>query len=543
MNFIPTYQPYKSIRYPVYAKNGMVCTSSSLAASAGLSILQNGGNAIDAAVATASALTVTEPSANGIGGDCFALIWIEKEKKLYGLNSSGISPKNISIQKIRDKHGDKIEGDKMPLFGWSATMVPGAPAGWAAMSEKFGNLSLEKTLLPAVNYARNGYPASANLAKMWKRATMRFKELLKDEEEFKNWFNTFVPNDNIPNAGDIIKLPYHANTLEEIGKTNAISFYKGRLMEKIVAESDKFGGFFTKEDFINYSPAWVEPISVNYKGYDICEIPPNGQGIVALMALNMLKEFDFKEKESVETFHKQFEAIKIAFADGKKHITDPAYMNFDYKDLISDEYGKHRAKQITNEVQSPCPELPPKSGTVYLCTADGEGNMVSLIQSNYMGFGSGVVVSDTGISMQNRGADFSLDENATNSLQGGKKTYHTIIPGFIKKDGEAIAPFGVMGGYMQPQAHVQVAMNLIDFNLNPQQALDAPRWQWTKDTTFMVEDTFSNEIAKQLAAKGHKIEVALDNVSFGRGQIIIKLENGVLVGGTEGRTDSNIACY
>ncbi len=543
MNFESTFMPYKSTRYPVYARNGMVCTSSSLAASAGLEILQNGGNAIDAAVATAAALSVVEPTANGIGSDCFALIWIEKEKKLYGLNASGVAPKNISIKKVREKHGDKIENDKMPLYGFTPTMVPGAPSGWASMSQRFGAVSLEKALTPAVKYARDGYPASSNLSKMWKRATLKYKEQFKDEEEFKNWFSTFTPNGVIPKAGDIIKLANHANTLELIGKTNAKAFYNGELMEKIIAESDKFGGFFSKEDFTSYSPEWVEPISINYKGYDICEIPPNGQGIVALMALNILKEFDFKEKESVDTFHKQFEAIKIAFADGKHHVTDEKFMAFDYKDLISDKYAKHRAKQITDDVQNPCPEIPPKSGTVYLCTADGDGNMVSFIQSNYMGFGSGIVVSDTGISLQNRGATFTLNEDDANSLAPNKKTYHTIIPGFIKKDGEAIAPFGVMGGYMQPQAHVQVVMNLIDFNLNPQQALDAPRWQWLKDTTFSIEDTFNNEIAKQLFNKGHKIEVSLDNVSFGRGQIIVKLENGVLIGGTESRTDSNIACY
>lgn len=538
MDFIPTYQPYHSIRYPVYAQHGMVCASSSQAAAAGLEAMRRGGNAMDAAVATAATLTVTEPSANGIGGDCFALIWVEKEQKLYGLNASGISAKNISIEKVLPLSKD----GKMPVYGWGATMVPGAPAGWAQIATRFGNLPMTESMAPAIDYAKNGYPVSANLAKMWDRAHKKFQANCTTPE-FENWYKTFVPNGVAPKAGEIVTLPDHAKTLELIAKTNAQAFYNGELAEKIVADSEKHGGFFCKEDFSEYQPQWVEPISVNYRGYDICEIPPNGQGIVALMALNILKEFNFKEKECTDTFHKQWEAMKIAFADGKEHVTDPKFMKFDYKDLISPEYGAYRAKQITQEAQSPCPELPPKSGTVYFCTADGEGNMVSFIQSNYMGFGSGVVVEGTGISLQNRGHDFSLDPNAANALAPGKKSYHTIIPGFIMKDGKAVAPFGVMGGYMQPQGHVQVAMNLIDFNLNPQQALDAPRWQWMKDKTFSVENNFSNEIAKQLAAKGHTVEIALDNVAFGRGQIIVKMENGTLVGGTEGRTDSNIACY
>ncbi len=538
MKFIPNYQPYKSIRYPIYANNGMVCTSSPQAAAAGLDVLKNGGNAIDAAIATASALTVTEPSANGIGSDCFALVWIEKEKKLYGLNASGYSPKNISIEKVKAR----IDNDKMPTYGWIPTMVPGAPAGWAALSERFGKVSLLDSLTPAINYAQNGYPVGANLAKMWDRAYHRYKKEFTTPE-FDNWFKTFTPNDVIPKAGDIVKLTDHAKTLRLIGETNAKAFYEGELMEKIVSDSEKNGGYFCKEDFSEYKVDWVEPISVNYRGYNICEIPPNGQGIVALMALNILKEFDFKEKECIDTYHKQWEAMKIAFADGKEHVTDPKHMKVNYNDLLNSAYGKKRSEEITEQAQIFGPDTPPKSGTVYLCTADSEGNMVSFIQSNYMGFGSGIVVEGTGISLQNRGADFSLDENHSNALMPLKKTYHTIIPGFITKDNKAIGPFGVMGGYMQPQGHVQVAMNLIDFNLNPQQALDAPRWQWMNEKKFIVEDNFSNEIAKQLAAKGHTVEIALDSVSFGRGQIIIKQDNGVLIGGTEGRTDSNIACY
>lgn len=538
MNFESTYIPYASRRYPVYAHKGMVCASSPQAAAAGLEAMKNGGNAMDAAVATAAALTVCEPTANGIGADAFALVWVEKEKKLYGLNASGFSPKNISIEKVKEK----INDDKMPTFGWIPTMVPGAPDGWAKLAEKFGKLPMTESMAPAIKYAREGYPCSPNLAKMWQRAYKKYLQVCKGEE-FSEWFKTFAPDGKVPSAGDIIKLPNHADTLELIAKSNAQEFYKGSLADKIVADSQKYGGFYCKEDFADYSAQWVEPISVNYRGYDICEIPPNGQGIVALMGLNILKEFTFKEKECVDTYHKQWEAMKIAFADGKAHVTDPKCMAVNYYDLIKPEYGAHRAAQITDTAASPCPETPPTSGTVYFCTADGEGNMVSFIQSNYMGFGSGIVVSGTGIAMQNRGHDFSLNPSDANALAPGKKSYHTIIPGFILKDGEAVGPFGVMGGYMQPQGHLQVAMNLIDFNMNPQQALDAPRWQWMKDKTFTVEDNFPNEIAKQLAARGHDVQIALDNVSFGRGQIIVKLENGTLVGGTESRTDSNIACW
>ncbi len=538
MNYNPTYQPYTSNRFPICAKGGMVATSCAKASAAGLEILKQGGNAIDAAIATATTLTVCEPTSNGIGSDAFALVWIEKEKKLYGLNASGLSPKNISIKAVKEKYNT----DKMPAFGWAPTMVPGAPSAWVALNNRFGNMDISKTFEPAIRYAKDGYPVGANLANLWKQALDKFKKEFTTPE-FEQWFKTFAPNGHAPQFGDIVKLPYHASTLESIAKTNGKSFYGGELAKKIVDDSNKFGGYFCLEDFANYMPSWVQPISVNYRGYEVCEIPPNGQGIVALMALNILKEFSFTAKDDINTYHKQFEAMKIAFADGKHHVTDARNMKVTSSELLSEAFAKHRASQINDTAASPCPELPPKSGTVYLCTADSEGNMVSYIQSNYMGFGSGIVVTDTGISLQNRGHDFSLNENDINCLVPCKKSYHTIIPGFIKKDNDAVGPFGIMGGYMQPQAHVQVIMNLIDFNLNPQQALDAPRWQWLKGKTFEVESNFSNAIAGALAEKGHDIKIALNSSSFGRGQIIVKKQNGVLVGGTEGRTDSNIACY
>ncbi len=399
-------------------------------------------------------------------------------------------------------------------------------------------------MAPAIDYAENGYPASPNLARMWQRAFEKYKATLAGPE-FAEWFHTFAPEGRTPAAGETVRLPNHARTLRAIAESSADAFYRGELADRIVADSREFGGFFCKEDFAEYEAGWVEPISVNYRGYDICEIPPNGQGIVALMALNILKEFKFTTRESPETFHLQWEAMKIAFADGLAHVTDPAAMRVAAADLIQPGYGSLRAWEI--EPGGPArlytAKTPPKSGTVYLCTADSEGNMVSYIQSNYMGFGSGVVVRGTGISLQNRGADFSLDPAHPNCLAPRKKTYHTIIPGFILKDGRALGPFGVMGGYMQPQGHVQTVTNLVDFHLNPQQALDAPRWQWILGKKFMVERAFPTEIVEALARRGHEIEVSPDSTPFGRGQIILRLPNGTLVGGTEGRTDSNIACY
>lgn len=539
--FDPTYQKYPSQRYPIYARGGMVNASSPQASAAGLEILKKGGNAMDAAVATASALTVVEPTANGIGSDAFALVWSAKDQKLYGLNSSGPAPMTATIETVLAEKKDNNR--KMPTFGWTAVTVPGAPKAWAELNKRFGRLSLSEDMAPAIKYAREGYPCSPNLAIMWQRAYKRYSEVFKDKPEFDEWFRTFAPEGKPYEAGDIIKLPNHAHTLEAIGRTGAEAFYSGDIARRIDADSREFGGYLRYEDLAKFEAKWVEPIKVNYRGYEVCEIPPNGQGIVALMALNILKEFEFTEKDCAETYHKQLEAMKIAFADAFHYVTDPDHMEIDYNALLDPAYGAERAKEIGEDAKVHTHSVPPKSGTVYFCCADGEGNMVSYIQSNYMGFGSGIVVKDTGISLQNRGCDFSLDPEDANCLAPGKRTYHTIIPGFILKDGKAVGPFGVMGGYMQPQGHLQVAMNFIDFHLDPQQALDAPRWQWMRDNTVTVETRFDSEIARKLQQKGHAVRVDINTPSFGRGQMIVRLENGILVGGTESRTDSNIACY
>lgn len=538
--FDPLAQHYASQRYPIYARGGMVNCSSPLAAAAGLEMLRKGGNAVDAAVAAAGALTVVEPTANGIGSDAFAIVWSEKDRKLYGLNASGPAPMLACIQRVL--YDERDEQGRMPKHGWTPVTVPGAPKAWAELSGRFGRLSLSQTLAPAVRYAREGYPCAPNLSETWRRAFEHYSRILT-EPCFTELFRTFRPGGRCFAPGDLICLPHHADTLQAIGETEARDFYSGKLARKIDQVSKKYGGYLRYEDLASFEASWVEPIHTDYRGFQVCEIPPNGQGIVALMALNILKEFSFEEKDRVQTCHRQIEAMKMAFADAFATVTDPRKMSVDYQRFLEPEYGARRASEMGERARVWSSQPPPGSGTVYLCTADGEGNMVSYIQSNYMGFGSGIVVEGTGISLQNRGADFSLDPAAINCLEPGKRSYHTIIPGFLMRNGEPVGPFGVMGGYMQPQGHVQVLMNMIDFHMDPQQALDAPRWQWLRDGRVSVESRFDPELARGLRRLGHEMTLDLDTGSFGRGQIIRRLKNGVLVGGTESRTDSNIACF
>jgi len=540
LTFDPSYHRYPSARNPVFAKNGMVCTSTPQASAAGIEILKMGGNAIDAAVAAASTLTVTEPTANGLGSDAFALIWSEKDQKLYGLNSSGPAPMLASLDNYR-KDGKLING-KMPKRGWGAVTVPGAVGAWAAAAKRFGKLPMTKSLAPAIRYAKDGYPVGAGLYTSWKQDYEQYLEELNGEE-FEEWFRTFHPFGRAWEAGEIVKLPDHAKTLREIAETEGESFYRGQIAQKIDADAKAHGGYLRAEDLAAFHPEWVEPLKADYHGYQVCEIPPNGQGIVALMALNILNNFEFAEKDCCDTYHRQFEAMKIAFADGLHYVTDPKEMKIEADRLLDPAYGRKRAAEIGDTAKLHSWDTPPKSGTVYLCCADGEGNMVSWIQSNYMGFGSCIVVKDTGIALQNRGADFSTDPAHANVIAPGKKTYHTIIPGFLMKDGRPVGPFGVMGAYMQPQGHVQVVMNYVDFHLNPQQCLDAPRWQWISGKRFITETSFSDEIARQLKARGHDINMELETALFGKGQMIVRLDNGVLIGGTECRYDSNIAAY
>lgn len=534
-NFDPLLYPYASQRMTVYAQNGMVATSQPLAAQAGLEILKRGGNAIDAAVAAAACLTVVEPTSNGIGGDAFALVW--SGGKLYGLNSSGPAPEAISIDYVK-----QAGHETMPKYGWLPVTVPGVPAAWAALSERFGSLPLTETLKPAVDYAENGYPVSPITGYYWQRAFENYQENLEGEE-FEHWFATFAPNGRPPQIGEIWSSLGHAASLRAIAATNAKAFYSGDLADAIDRFSRATGGLIRRSDLEAFAPEWVEPLRINYRGYDVWELPPNGQGLVVLMALNILRNYDDLAVDHGETYHRQIEAIKLAFADGKAYITDPNELPVNVEDLLSEEYGRKRQSLIGAAALEPTPGQFPQGGTVYLAAADNQGNMVSYIQSNYMGFGSGIVVPETGIALQNRGNNFSLDSKHPNCLKPGKRTYHTIIPGFLSKDGEPVGPFGVMGAFMQPQGHVQVVMNTIDFKLNPQVALDRPRWQWIEGRQVELESSVPNHIAQALARKGHQVRVPVTSGGFGRGQIIWRMPNGVLAGGTEPRTDGTIAAW
>lgn len=528
--------PYPSTRNATYGRNGMVATSQPLAAQAGLDILKYGGNAIDAAIATAACLTVVEPTSNGIGGDAFALIWTKGQ--LHGLNGSGRSPRSISIDTV------KATGNKeVPKYGWIPVTVPGAPAAWAELSKQFGRLNLADVLTPAVQYAEKGFPIPPTVSQLWHAAYVTYKENL-EEESFANWSKTFAPKGRAPRVGEVWSSKDHAETLRDLGRTAGESFYRGRLAQKIANFSKVTGGFLNEEDLAQHESEWVRPISVKYRGYDVWEAPPNSQGIIALQALKILEGFSFTNKESVDTLHRQIEAIKLAFADGYEHITECGKMPHSVESLLSERYASERRALIKEEACVPEAGEPSESGTVYLCTADNEGNMVSFIQSNYKGFGSGLVVPGTGIALNNRGHEFSMEPDHINVVEGGKRPFHTIMPGFLTKDDNPIGPFGVMGGYMQPQGHLQVITNAIDFGLNPQASLDAPRWKWLRKNTVEVEHQFPQHTAQELARRGHDVRYALDSKSFGRGQIIWRdPETGVLVGGSETRTDGTVATW
>ncbi|HKM39641.1 MAG TPA: gamma-glutamyltransferase family protein [bacterium] len=535
-DFDPSIYPYPSRRNCIFAEKGMVATGQPLAAQAGLEMLKKGGNAIDAAIATAACLTVVEPPANGIGGDAFCIGWVNGQ--LIGLNASGPSPQGLTIDKLKEQGLTE-----MPDIGWGPVTVPGVPAAWAELSRKFGKLSLIEVLGPAIAYAQEGYPVSPGVASNWSKR-LRYYDRHAKGEQFKFWYDTFAPNGRTPRPGEVWRSPDHARTLQSIGESYADSFYLGEIAEKIDAFSRSYGGYIRKEDLSQYSVDWVSPISVDYRGYRIWELPPNGQGIIALQALNILKGYDFVHRELIDTYHKQIEAIKLAFTDGMAYIADPDHMQTTVEQLLSEEYAEKRRQTIQSEAVVPkAGEIIPPGGTVYLATADLDGNMVSYIQSNYDGFGSGLVVPGTGIALQNRGHCFSFDPEHVNCLEPGKRSYHTIIPGFLTKDNVPVGPFGVMGGFIQPQAHVQVLMNAIDFGMNPQAALDAPRWKWLEKRSVQVECHFPEHLANQLVHRGHDISMVLDHSGFGRGQIIWRNSDGVLCAGTEGRTDGSIAAW
>lgn len=526
--------PFVSNRHPVVAKHGVVATTQPLAATIGLDILKQGGNAIDAAIATAAAMTVCEPTANGIGGDAFVIVY--HKGKLYGLNASGKSPASISIDALKQK-GNAT----MPQFGVDSITVPGVPKAWADLQARFGTKPLAELLEPAAKLAQTGYAVSPQLSDMWTRSHNRYQTIFTDKM-FQPWFDLFTTNGVAPDVGSVWSSPEMAQTLRSIGATNANDFYTGSLATQITDFIQAHGGYLSAADLANHQNDWVTPISAHYKGVDVWELPPNGQGIVALQALSMLANEPHAYGD-VESIHRQIEAIKLSFADGMTWVTDPSMMSLTPSDFLSPAYMKQRAALITDKAQIFPTGLPSSAGTIYLCTADNDGNMVSYIQSNFYGFGSGIVIPGTGISMQNRGFSFSLDETHANALAPNKRTYHTIIPGFLTKDGQPLGPFGIMGGYTQPQAHLQVVMHLVDHAMNPQAALDAPRWQWMHDLTIHVEPQFPLAWIESLRAKGHDVVVLEESLSFGRGQVILCLGNAVYSAGSESRAEGIAAFY
>lgn len=531
---------FPSRREMVYAKHGMVCTSQPLAAQAGLDVLKQGGNAVDAAVATAAAMTVCEPTSNGLGSDAFAIVWIEKDKKLYGLNASGRSPVGLSYETVRNA------GESMPRRGWMPVMVPGAPAGWQALTSRFGRNTLARNLEGAAVLAEDGYPVEVTCSREWAATWQLFDRLRSSEHPawLTPWFDCFAPDNKTPEPGEIWKSSDMAHTLRLIGETESAAYYRGEIADRIDAFSRETGGFLRREDLESYEVSWVSPLTVSYRGYDIWELPPNGDGMIALMTMNILKHFDMSDAFCSEMdVHRRIEALKKAFADGQAYISDPSHMKMDPAKMLAEAYAASRAREIGATAQQPACGDPSASGTIYLCTADSEGNMVSMIQSNYMGFGSGVVIPGTGISLQNRGCGFTLEEESPNCYGPGKKAFHTIIPGFLTRGGCAVGPFGVMGGFMQPQGHVQVLSNLIDLKLNPQEALDAPRWQWTGGNRILLEKDYPSEMAESLKQRGHDIEIAESSGTFGRGEIIFRMENGVLVGAAEKRAAGYCAAW
>ncbi|WP_304091099.1 gamma-glutamyltransferase family protein [Phascolarctobacterium succinatutens] len=540
MNFTFDAQEYKyaSRRRVVHAKRGMVCTSQPLASQAGLTILQQGGNAIDAAIATAICQTIVEPTNNGLGSDCFALVWTGG--KLHGLNGSGYAPQRLTPEAVAASGAT----EKMPLRGWEAVTVPGAPSAWAELHKRFGRLPFAKLFEPAIYYAEQGYPVSPIVARFWQEGIDALTPY-KNNPAIAPWFATFDVHGNgvAPKTGELVTLPDHAKTLRILADSYCESYYRGELAQRLVEFSDKTGGYLSLEDLADYRAEWVEPVHINYHGYDVWEMPPNGHGITALMALNILKDMEIGAKDTGDTFHKQIEAMKLAFADGMHYIADPRYMQTRVEELLSDAYAAQRRALIGETALEPTHGKPFCGGTVYLCTADGEGNMVSFIQSNYKDFGSGIVLPGYGINLNDRGAGFSLNPELDDYLAPRKKPYHTIIPGFLTHEGEAVGPFGVMGAYMQPQGHVQVIMNTVDWLLNPQSALDAPRWQWIAGKEIWLESSVAPEIIEELRRRGHEVRVLEDDTTFGRGEIIWRDSNGVLAGATEPRADGVVAAW
>ena len=519
--------PYPSQRMPVMARN-MVCTSQPLGAQAGLQMLQKGGNAVDAALATAITLTVVEPTMNGIGSDAFAILW--DEEQLHGLNASGRSPKAWSPDYFNGR-------DSIPAHGWDAVTVPGCVSAWVALSERFGKLPFEELFEPAIRHARDGWIVPPVVARSWEAAVAT----LGGSEDFRR---EFMPGGRAPQVGETFVYEDQARTLERIAETKGEAYYRGDLAEKIAAHAKNTGGAMTEEDLAAHQADWVDPIAKDYRGYTLHEIPPNGQGLAALLMLGMLDNDDLSKYpvDSADTLHVQIEAMKLAYADGHRYVSDPDTRDIEWEQLLDSAYLAERAKLIDPaKAGTPTFGKPGPGETVYLTAADESGMMISFIQSNYMGFGSGVVVPETGISLQNRGAGFVLEDGHPNQVAGGKRPYHTIIPAFTTKDDEPVMSFGVMGGPMQPQGHAQMMIRMFDYGQNPQAACDAPRWQVFAENVVGVEAGMSEDVMDDLRSRGHDVQI-MPPARFGGGQLIYRLDDGYC-GASDWRKDGQAVGY
>ncbi|HVF63405.1 MAG TPA: gamma-glutamyltransferase family protein [Casimicrobiaceae bacterium] len=480
-------------------------------------MLARGGNAADAALATAIALTIVEPTTNGIGSDLFAIVW--NGDTLIGLNASGRSPAAWTRERFASH-------SQMPVYGWDSVTIPGAVSGWAALSQRFGRLPFADLFEPAIRYARDGYAVSPMIAQMWQRAATVLPQDMGFGEHF-------MPSGRAPQAGDIYASRILANTLEAIAQTHGNAFYRGALAEAMVAHGSRHGAVHTLDDFASHTVDWVTPITQRYRDVDVHEMPPNGQGIAALMAFGMLGHFDLGalDPDSVESQHLCIEAMKLAFVDAHAQVTDPSAMRLPAQSLLDAGYLAERARSIDpRKAQRFGAGRPPQGGTVYLATGDASGMMVSLIQSNYMGFGSGVVVPGTGISLQNRAHGFSLERGHVNEVAGRKRPFHTIIPGFVTRNGAPLAAFGVMGGPIQPPGHVQTITRLVDHRMNAQAVLDAPRWKLIGDVAVELESTAARSLFEGLAALGHDVTTPDGSLGFGSGQFVVNVDGGYMAG-------------
>jgi len=567
-------------RSEVLARHGMVCTSVPAATQVGLDVLKRGGNAVDAAIAANATLGLMEPVSNGIGGDLFAIVYSAKENKLYGINGSGRSPLGLSYEQMRAEL-DKLHRKTIPPRGMLPISVPGTVDAWSELHKKFGKLKFSDDLAPAVKYAEEGFPVTELIAFYWHFGPEVYKDL---PGGFLETY-TLDGKGRTPAKGDIFKNPALAKTLRLIGEKGRDAFYKSEVADKIDKFMQENGGYLRKADFEKHTSTWVDPVSTNYRGYNVFELPPNGQGIATLQILNILEGFDLKSmsRNSAETLHIMVEAKKIAWADRAKFYADPEFAKIPLAGLLSKEYAAERRKLIDPGHAAKAVEagMPPANGaglqptreprqdstatpkrspvddgdTIYMCTADDDGNMVSLIQSNYRGMGSGIVVPGLGFMFQDRGELFSMEPGHANVYAPGKRPFHTIIPGFVMKDGKPWEAFGVMGGGMQPQGHVQVLTNQIDFGLNAQEAGDASRWQHEGDNEptgekmekggyVEVESGIPYEIVRELEKRGH--EVRFDVGGYGGYQAIkVELHDGqrVYVGASESRKDGQAAGY